>query len=70
MKIVTIHDRPHDAPDGFAVRHWEVQPGIVTPGKLIAPLPTLAAARDCVPSGLVNIGREPDDDISIVEVWV
>lgn len=70
MKIVTIHDRPHDAPAGFAVRHWTVAAGAVLPGKLIHSLPTLDAARDLIPRGLVNIGRMPEDDAKIVEVWV
>jgi hypothetical protein len=70
VKIVTIYDHPFDAPDGFAVRYWDVEPGKVLPGKLVTSFPTLEAAREHVPRGLVNIGRTPEDDPKVVEVWV
>lgn len=71
LRMIVIYDRPRDLPDGFVVRSWTVKPGNVVPGELIGRnLADLEAARRLVPDGLVNIGRTPDDDAKIVEVWV
>lgn len=71
MKMVVIYDRPHDAPNGFLVRSWDVTGAIVVPGKLLgSDLGSLEAARACVPVGMVNIGRTAQDDPKIVEVWL
>lgn len=70
MKMFAIYDRPHDAPTGFLVRAWTVERGIIVPGKLLGSgLATLEEARALIPTGLTNIGRMPDDDPKIVEVW-
>jgi hypothetical protein len=70
LPMVVIYDRPRDLPGGFAVRQWAVSPGVVAPVKLLgSDLLSLEAARELVPAGLVNIGRAPDDDPKIVEVW-
>jgi hypothetical protein len=68
--MISIHDRPHDAPAGYAVRFWEINPGFITPGKLIHSLPTIEAARAHVPAGFIKLDRDPDDDPKIVEVWI
>lgn len=71
LEMVVIYDRPHDAPDGYVARLWKVSPGKVLPDKLLGvDLGTLDAARELVPQGMVNIGRRPEDDPKIVEVWV
>jgi hypothetical protein len=71
LEMFVIYDRPKDAPGGFFVRSWQVLPGIIAPGKALGwDLPSLEDARALVPQGLVNIGRTPDDDAKIVEVWV
>lgn len=71
VPMFVIYDHPNDAPDGFVVRIWTVVDTMVMPGKLIAiNLLDLAAARAYVPHGFVSIGRMPDDDPKIVEVWI
>lgn len=69
--MVVIYDRPRDLPGGFAVRDWNVGPGIVSPGRLIAAdVESLSKARTFIPDGMVNNGRQPEDESVIVEVWV
>jgi hypothetical protein len=47
-----------------------VTPGKAVPARLLGcDLGTIEAARELVPAGLVNIGRRPEDDEKIVEVW-
>jgi hypothetical protein len=71
LKMIVIYDRPHDAPDGYAVRAWDVRAGIVAPGAMLGSgLATICEARALVPPGLVNIGRMDGDDPKIVEVWL
>lgn len=70
--MIAIYDHPRDLPAGFVVREWHVLASVVTPvvEPLGADLPSLAAARALIPSGMINIGRRPEDDARIVEVWV
>jgi hypothetical protein len=70
MTMIVIYDRPKDRPDGFVVREWIITPGSVVPARVLGEnLATIEAARELVPAGLVNIGRQPDDDAKIAEVW-
>jgi hypothetical protein len=69
--LFAIYDHPHDAPAGYLVRQWIVTNGIVVPGKLIArDIVTLDQARALVPDGYRNVGRDPQDDSKIVEIWL
>src|SRR5690606_5063529 len=71
LEMYVIYDRPHDHPGGFVVRRWKVSHGLLIPDLLIGTdLPDLEAARKIIPPGLYNLGRHPDDDSKIVEVWV
>jgi hypothetical protein len=71
LQMIVIYDRPKDLPNGFVARTWNVLPDKVIPGKLLGhDLASLEAARELVPHGFVNIGRNDDDDAKIVEVWL
>lgn len=70
LEMYAVFDHPSDYPSHFVVRHIVIPPGS-------PPMPgdcqlaeSLAEARDFIPHGLVNIGRQPEDDPKIVEVWV
>lgn len=79
MQTFVVYENPKDAKPGYpyVIRRWEIVRGI--DGQ---PLPergvpceamgaaTLELARSLIPSGLVNIGRYPDDDKAILEVWI
>lgn len=67
-----IYDRPSDHPGGFVVRSWSIVAGGGTiPGEYLGKdLPTLNEARELIPNGAYNLGRYPEDDPKIVEVWV
>lgn len=65
-----IYDHPRDYPDHFVVRRWRVLPNRLEPDDRFCILTnTLDLARESIPAGLVRIGRLPDDDPVIVEVW-
>ena len=53
---------------------WVIRMHLTLPVHLITSIvvthPTLEAARDDLPPGLTNIGRQPDDDPVIEEVWL
>lgn len=68
--MYVIYDKPADWPNGFVVRVWIVSRAIVVPGPVLgSDVATLEEARALVPVGHVNIGRNPEDDPTIVEVW-
>lgn len=66
-----IYRSPADYPGWYVVRRWEMHVGVPVP--IPCPNPTLAhsldRAREAVPAGYFNIGRQPEDDPVIVEVW-
>lgn len=66
-----VYDHPADYPDCFVVRAWEIRRGAIEPlpGRVVGVGDTLELARAHVPGGLANIGRQPHDDKTIVEVW-
>lgn len=71
ITMFVIYDRPHDHPIGFVVRAWKVARGIVAPPALLGcDIAELSQARALIPSGSRCIGRAPEDDPKIVEVWV
>lgn len=72
LPMWTIYNSPADYPGLFVVRrHFVVSGGVSMPD----PRPwaiesTLTAARVKLPEGLNCVGREPDDQPSIVETWL
>lgn len=70
LMIWTIYFNTKDFPDWFVAR-----PTIIRP-KTSGPLPMHLMARDIdtlrtmLPGGLVCLGRKPEDDPVILEVWV
>ena len=65
-----IYWTPSDKPGKFVVRRWE----ITASGELIPceckEFTRLTGARKSIPKGMVRIGRDVEDDKSIVEVWI
>jgi len=83
MYCYTIYQRPKDYPDGFVVRKWRILPGKMMDAGVHAKVPTLQAARQSLPAGLTNFGRDTHagttadgrpivqvDDSCIVETWL
>lgn len=65
-----VYENPRDAPGMFVVREWHIARGHPEPvageGWVVR---TVEDARALIPPGLVCLGRQPDDDVAIVEVW-
>lgn len=70
LTLWVIYDHPVDHPESFVVRPQEVVAGQVVPGVAHRLAETLEDARASLPDGLFCLGRMPDDDPVIVEVWV
>lgn len=70
LPIWTITENPSDHPGKFVARIWLVEGRIVaaTTGTYIAD--DLETVRAMLPAGLINIGRQPEDDPVIVESWI
>jgi hypothetical protein len=70
LSIWTITCDPIDAPGKFVTRRHAITAdgAVATADHTIAD--TLGSARNAVPVGSVNIGREPADDPVILESWI
>lgn len=65
-----IYKHPSDFPEHFVVRRWRIgQGGLVPDPEPLGEVDNIDDARALVPHGLVNLGRMPDDDPIIFEVW-
>lgn len=72
LHMWTIYDHPKDYPDHFIARKWSVGTKKDEPeatDEIIARA-TLDEVRSVLPLGLYCIGRKPEDDPCIVEVWI
>lgn len=65
LNVYVIYDSPLDAPGDFVVRRWEYE----TPRESFR-FPSLAAAREAIPPGLVRLLPAESDAKSIVETWL
>lgn len=71
LTLWVIFDRPADYPEHFVVRRQDVLPDhSIVVGKQVTLAKSLAEARAAVPDGLHNLGRQPGDVPSVVEVWI
>ncbi|HEV3443734.1 MAG TPA: hypothetical protein VG099_03775 [Gemmataceae bacterium] len=66
--VITYH--PSDFPKKFVLREHRVSGTWQFFMNECILCDTLDQARRMLPAGLVNIGRYPDDDPVIVEVWL
>ena len=62
----TIYFNPRDYPGLYVVRkfNWD------KPTKEFYTAKTLTEARTYIPSGLINMNRQPNDDPVIIETWI
>jgi hypothetical protein len=66
-----VYDHPTDFPDDYVARLWMFLPPPAAPTSHIITCKNLDALRFMLEDeGFICIGREPDDDPKIVEVWV
>lgn len=72
LPMFVIYERPIDAPSHYVTRRWNiVSGGEAVPELTASYATTLREARAALPrTGLINVGRMPDDDPKIVEAWV
>lgn len=71
LPLFVVYRSPSDFPGKYVVRQWDVVRGGTAPNREPrCVVDTLDQARTSIPSGLVNIGRQPGDDACIEEVWV
>ena len=67
MNLWTIYDSPTDFPYGtFVARRFVLD----QPTAEVVTGATLEEVRAKIPPALYNIGRYPQDDPKIVEVWI
>lgn len=68
MPMWVIYNRPTDFPSGTMARMWYAFPEEATDRTIEANLNELRQRFTSM--GLVNIGRQPNDDPKILEVWI
>jgi hypothetical protein len=66
-----VYRDPLDYPGKVVLRRqWARDNGRVVVDPVGLVFDSLEGARDALPAGLVNIGRQAADDRSIAEVWI
>ncbi len=71
MSVFVIYEKPIDYPDSFVLREQMVdREGHVYVASECRTAPDLESIRAELPAGLYNLGRHPNDDPQIREVWV
>ena len=66
MPLIVVYNNPEDYPNKYVARVWDVN----RPTALVAVADTLEEIREAIPQEMYNIGRQPQDDPCIVEVWL
>lgn len=66
LPMITVYKHPEDYPEQYVARVWDAN----RPTHLIALADTLDELRETIPQGMYNLGRQPQDDPCIVEVWI
>lgn len=70
LSMWVIYNHPSDYPNSYVVREWVIEAGHAKPCGRWFVRDTIEECRDALPPGLVNIGRQPEDEPQIMEVWV
>ncbi len=70
LRMFVIYDHPKDFPGHYVVRRWLVSGAnvMVSPQAQLAD--SLEDARKLIPFGKVMLGRAPEDDPVIAEIWL
>lgn len=69
LYMYTIYRMPLDYPDNYVVRRFAVDKRVLADVHPWAVTSSLDAARRSVPLGLHCMGRHPEDEPQIIEVW-
>lgn len=74
MKHFVVYQNPSDFPGQYVLRVWHIMPG-VSPLPLPEVVPRAVSKNlneiyQHIPEGFTNIGRMPDDESAILEVWI
>jgi hypothetical protein len=71
MWFYVVYRNPSDYPGLYVVRrHWVHSGGPIAEAAPLIVTQSLDSARAVIPADLYNIGRYPEDDPAILEVWV
>lgn len=70
LTMWTVYDHPMDLPQAFVARKWEISAAARATDHVIIDVDIDRMRRQLREQGLVCIGRQKDDDPTIVEVWL
>jgi hypothetical protein len=71
LSIWTVYEKPTDYPDSFVARRFVVNADGHGPTDEVIVSPSYERIADeMLNRGLINIGRQPEDDRVIKECWV
>lgn len=72
LALFVVYDHPSDFPDNIVIRRWDIVDGVATADpERMAVVNTLDDARAILSAmNRMNLGRAPEDEAQILEVWV
>lgn len=68
--MITIYFNPKDYPNKYVAQVFDIRPGEVYGTRYIMLSDELEGLRQRMPEGFHRMNRMPDDDTSILEVWL
>jgi len=70
LPMWVVYCRPKDFPSAYVARMHVIGGGGHYATKMHVIGMTVDEVRELLPPGLYNLGRNPEDDAKIVEVWI
>ena len=70
LDLYVVYRNPSDFPGQYVVRRQVAGPGVIFKDARPLAVGNLAAVRAALPTGLVRLERDPNDDPCIFEVWL
>lgn len=67
--MISIYGKPKDYPGKYVARVFDVRPGEVSATRYIMVSENLEELRNAMPSGFSPVGKTPEDDPDLLEVW-
>ncbi len=70
LELYVVYRNPSDFPGQYVVRRQTAGPGVILKDARPLAIGDLTQVRAALPTGLVRLERDPNDDPCIFEVWV
>lgn len=68
--MISIYSNPKDYQGKYVARVFDIGPGEVRATRYIMVSENLEELRNAMPAGFFSVGKTPEDDPELLEVWL